>query len=132
MLTLPASLTAQYSIPFVIRNGMPMVQVEVNGEKGFFLVDSGANISAIDVKFATKSNVLMYGAQNGIEGIGGETDIMEVAGLKITIEGNVVKLNVKAVSLSHKFRAQGIIGSDWLITKKAKLDFKTKYIYINQ
>jgi hypothetical protein len=44
------------SVPFEFRAGIPVMQVEVNGEKGWFLFDTGAP-NVISKKFAARLNL---------------------------------------------------------------------------
>lgn len=128
-------VTQQIEIVFSMSSGLPLVEMELNGKKAKFLVDSGAMRSVLNI-----SNAEAYGYK-----------YIPVSGLNFTGAGGaeikgglisdaVVKINDKTLQirfraldmdgLSKQLGVVGIIGSDYLDYADYVLDYKNDVIYI--
>jgi len=120
------------SIDFVISGGLPMIKCELNGKVGYFLIDTGANISIIDEGVTNKYNVTIYSFLDlTVDGIGGENPLYQTNNTKLTYKGQVMRVNFKSTDLSNltnHLGFVGIIGSDFLIQNKIIIDYKNKVI----
>jgi len=120
------------SMDFVVSGGLPMVKCELNGKVGYFLIDTGANISVIDEGVTSKYNVFIYSFLDmTVDGIGGKNPLYYTNNTELIYKGQVIRINFKSTDLSNLTNHLGfigIIGSDFLIQNKMIIDYKNKVI----
>lgn len=113
-------------IPFTLENNLPMIEGTINGYPATFLVDTGANISIINLRY------LGYGysttrTPNTVNGIGGEVIKYDLRDVLIEVNGTIINVEVSGLVLSNHHWV-GVIGTDWLIKNKKIIDFEKKII----
>lgn len=133
MVILQASLLAvkAQETKFKICNGLPVIELTVNGVKGDFIIDTGSNASALDIDFAKKALVILENEDVQINGLGGEVIGYDVVGAKTHFMGSRIKMNFKAIKIKT-LNVDGIVGSDFLADNMVVLDYKNKTIKTNR
>lgn len=99
------SLLASVSqwIPFKDHNGHVKIPVSVSGIDGYAILDTGANISAINNSFILKHDLsFIQGEKFNIKGVHGERKARFLRDIEVTMFGKPVKFRELApVSLGH-------------------------------
>ncbi len=127
---LEAKRTEDVTIPFQLINGMIIMNLEVDGKKGAFLLDTGADAILIDgiPKNTTGEEVSTLGGEVAVE-------MTELEHLKI---GSLVQYGVAAQVMSLSLLEQnlgidlfGIIGGAYFMPRSLYMDFTTSIITIS-
>jgi hypothetical protein len=116
-------------IPFEYRDGLIWVKVKLAGNTRplNFLLDSGASVSAVDLRTARTSG-LHLGDPQPLEGVGGCGVGYSVKDLRGSLEGNALPKSVLAIDLGpvsetcHQ-HIDGILGVDFFRDRIVRLDF---------
>lgn len=121
------------------RGGLPFVEIEINGNKAEFLLDTGANMSYINSskigEFGIRVNENAPGVNlTGVGGKGGETSGLHYFKISkndtINMPNNV---NFRTTDLSNiGIKVDGIIGSDYLRKNNALIDYKTNIVTLGR
>lgn len=124
-------------------NKKPIIQAEINGKKGYFLVDTGSDISVInssDLKRYKLEAYKTYGNHRRAIGFNGEkTAVMRVKNVEV-IFGERFDHNefysldlsevIKTIEAKTYMRIQGIIGSDLLTKYNCIIDYNQRHIIL--
>lgn len=127
------------SVKFISSNKVPIVQGEVNGQKVFWIIDTGASYSILDVSL---SNTLDFklevsSSQDEIAGVGGVVFPQSTSQVRAKLGGVELDITFKAQDLSAVRRAiqnttginiAGVLGSDWMTRNDIIVDYKYQEI----
>ena len=129
---------SQYDSYFTIKqNNLLFVQLTLNDKSTLFLIDSGASKSFLDIN---KSEYYKFTYTNKpieeIVGIGGLQNIYRVS--NYNIKGMYIEfLGINLEELSPYFKKDnlkiaGLIGSDYLLLRKAIIDYENSRLYLKK
>ena len=112
--------------------GMPLVRLLVNGHEGYFLVDTGANVSIIDEKFAKEVEAVETETTlSATTSIGGDTPVKRSYLVSFTIGGTCISdIPCAESDLSSAndflgdsgYRLDGLLGMNVMIPLHAVVD----------
>lgn len=137
------SLTAQFSENIRIKSlsSKPIVQVEINGKKGYFIVDTGSDISIINTTQLRRYDLeskKVYNTDRRAIGINGRTEgVMKIDKVKVDLSESFAhdtfySLNIDRIATSIEaktnYRIVGIIGADVLIKYNCIIDYNQRHI----
>ena len=121
----------------------PIVQADVNGKKGYFLVDTGAEISVIntaDLQRFKLEAAKIYGDHKRAIGFNGETtSVMRIKNAEVTFgelydHKDFYSLDLANLILSIEaktgIRIHGIIGTDVLTKYNCVIDYNQRQIVL--
>lgn len=129
---------SQYESYFTIKqNNLLFVQLILNDKPTLFLIDSGASKSFLDINKAEnyKFNYVNQPIEKYV-GIGGLQSIYVVSDYKI--KGmNIEFLGISLEELSPYFKKDnlkiaGLIGSDYLLSRNAIIDYENSRLYLKK
>ena len=114
-------------------NDLLFLEVTINDKKANLLLDTGANLSALD-----SSNSKKYGYSveedmlSSIAGIGGTASGIIVTDAKVLYDGKLkIEPEFKALKLKNiHHKIDGILGSDYLIKNSATVDYKNSLLIL--
>ncbi|MEO1255577.1 MAG: retropepsin-like aspartic protease [Bacteroidota bacterium] len=119
----------------------PIVQAEINGKKGYFLVDTGADISIInasDLKKYKLETAKIYGDHKQAIGFNGnKTCVMKVKNAEVRFESEFDHKNfysfditsvVRVIEAKTNLKISGILGSDWLMKYNCVIDYSQRRV----
>lgn len=123
-------------------NFIPIVEGTLNGHKCYFLLDTGASISILDINQTKNYNVRKFvGDDVGVVGYGGVTMVnydlenysIYLGNVKLTedFQGKDIGTIVKTISKQTNYKIVGIIGNNNIATNDFILNFKTGEIIKN-
>lgn len=135
-----------HAIPFTQNAvGHLLVEVIINGQKGAFILDTGAGNTIVDTKQATRLQLLLQKDNSSFEGAGAGGQGLEV----IPSEGNKVEIGTYLLPnftlcvmslFEHVGQAlakagvheelSGVLGVDILIPGKAIIDYSAMTLYL--
>ena len=112
-----------YTHEFVERDFLPIVEGKLNGKLAYFLLDTGASISILDLKESARYRVNKGNISDiGIGGYGGITsDVTELKNVKVTLGQETLKKDfsgkdigylVVAIKNITGYSVVGIIGNN--------------------
>jgi hypothetical protein len=105
------------------------VDVEVGGQRGLFLLDTGAAASVLDPRFAEAAHVRL-GRRREIEGRGGDVGARQAEPVRLSLPGGPdARVEPLVTDLSDASRAMGvplagILGEDFLRGFVVALDYR--------
>lgn len=129
---------APNEIELVSSNGLYFIELKVNGNKGKFLLDTGANLSYVDYRKLGKYKLRIkdVNIETELTGIGGtaekvyhlyEFDMTKNSGVELPNN-----IEFRSTDLSKtKLRMDGIIGWDYLKKNKAVIDYNNNTLVLN-
>jgi hypothetical protein len=119
----------------------PIIQAEINGKKGYFLVDTGSDISIINSSQLKRYKLEahpVYGNSNKAVGMSGQTICpKKVRNINVVFaedfnHRNFLTLNidgvVKSIEAKTSYRIDGIIGADVLLKYHCIIDYNQRLI----
>jgi hypothetical protein len=117
------------TIPFELANNHIYIKVLVNGkDSAYFVLDTGAGASCIDLAFANRSGLEAVGKFEA-KGVGGSEDAgfleiqsLELEGLKMSKQ-KVVSLNLSPMDIYEGREMDGILGYDFLSRFVFEIDY---------
>ncbi|MFK7807565.1 MAG: aspartyl protease family protein [Saprospiraceae bacterium] len=127
---LEAKKKSSMEVPFEMVNGMIVMKLEVNGEKGSFILDTGADAILVDGNPAENEG-------NGFSTLGGtvESGITQLKKLKM---GSYIKYDVAAQVINLKTLEQnlgidlyGIIGGGYFNPYSLEIDFTNSIVTLS-
>jgi hypothetical protein len=119
-----------------------LVEVSINGESGYFIIDTGAQATVIHQESAEKFNLVQENEAPNTEatGVGGSIRTRSYPIESLIIEGNAVSLSsVYSMDLSHVVDAlnplteekiDGVIGQDIMEVHEAIIDTASNTVYL--
>ena len=120
----------------------PIVQGEINGKKGYFLVDTGADISVInstELKRYGLTEKKTYGNRRAMGFNGAEESVMKVHNIDVMFDdqfdhNTFYSLNletiVRSINAKTNLKISGILGSDWLMKYNCIIDYNQRRIIL--
>jgi hypothetical protein len=117
------------------KNGLIFVDVQVNGENGVFLLDTGAAASVFDPRFADAAGVHL-GRARQIEGRGGDVAARQGQAVQLALAGGPqARIEPVITDLSEASSAMGvplagILGEDFLQGFVLTLDYRDQSVAI--
>ena len=111
----------------------------LNGKKAKFLVDTGANISVLDINQANKYGFTYKGINQTVVGIGGHSNRYRIYNANLYAKsGQRILISFGGSDMGIVFNAMaedglhvvGIIGSDFLMNADAVIDYNTKTLQL--
>jgi hypothetical protein len=131
--------TTSYQIRFISANKIPVIECVLNGKRAFFIVDSGASVSVLDL--AQDDFYKFYSVPLDEEGAGygGPARFYSVQGVRVMVGSRLLKVQFRSQNLSsivdlikqHEgVRIAGILGSDVWKDLDAVIDYKKQLIVI--
>jgi|SRR5699024_7467446 len=141
MLTMSCNKTnlGESELGIKTRGGLPFIEIEINGNKAEFLLDTGANMSYINSKKIGDFGILINRNAPGVNltGVGGSGGITSGV-YKFNIKKNDTtelpnNINFRTTDLSNiGIKVDGIIGSDYLRKNNALIDYKTNIVTLGR
>lgn len=135
LLAIACSSTPRH--PIVYYGGSPWGQASVNGQQGFFLVDTGASVTVIDTLLAEKLGARQLGSQT-VVATTGELRLPMVHASEVRFAGRSHHDRILTVQDLAGFRApggrrqSGLIGSDFLLEYNVILDNRDSLIALSR
>lgn len=122
---------------------LPIVQGTLNGHKAYFLLDTGASVSILDLNQSKKYGFKSQGTSNdAIAGYGGvDTQIHEVSNVKVIIgdipmvsgfNGKDIGYIVSGIQNITGYKVVGILGNNNISSAGFILDFNQSKIFLNE
>ena len=121
----------------------PIVQAEINGKKGYFLVDTGADISIINSTDLKKYKLIQsktYGSNKRAIGFNGDQEtVMRVKNVDVQFNNQFnhktfysmnIGLIVRTIEAKTGLKISGILGSDWLMKYHCIIDYNQRRIVL--
>lgn len=117
----------------------PIVKLNINGKIKCFMIDSGSSVSIIEPNVAKTDSVFPdhYLYNVSINSISGE-DTQGTQVYKLRIEGKPVVFYERDLHPINRIyedwgiKIYGILGADFLIQRKAVIDYNKRQLIINQ
>lgn len=119
----------------------PIVLATVNGQKGYFLVDTGSDISIINSQVLEKYNleeIKVHGDHKRAIGFNGtQTNVMKIKNVNMLIGDNFdhnqfysfnLTCIVKSIEAKTNLRITGIIGTDLLMKYNCVIDYSQRHL----
>ena len=129
----------QPSFAFEIHDHMLIVNGQVNGKSGKFIIDTGAGVSLLDLNQAKKYefNYFKDNSNDRLTGFGGRSQLLETSTVFFQLKGAFDRpikfytsdLNGLNSTLSHKtpyIQILGALGADFLDRYKAVIDYRKR------
>ena len=121
-------------IPFQFHDGLIWIDVKIgqNRETYHFLLDSGANVSVIDLALAKKLGVKL-GRQVAVQGVQSEVagywrSSLAAAANGMVLPRDYLALDLSALSGECKTPIDGLIGMDFFKDRVTEIDFESSRI----
>lgn len=130
-------------IPLTIRANIILVKLLVNNQPATFIVDTGASVSLLDRKQATKYNFTCFERY-------GSGEINSLSGINAMLPTSGIRLGYDLLRLrkfrfygsdfdalqnyfaKRNIRILGIVGADFLIKNSAVIDYQNKKLKIKK
>ncbi|MFK7954423.1 MAG: aspartyl protease family protein [Ekhidna sp.] len=119
----------------------PIVKVDINGKKAFFLVDTGADISVINSgsieKYDLEESKIYSNSARAISFNGNTSSVMRVKNAQLTLAENFDHQDFFSMDLSRlievikaktTIRITGILGADLLLKYHCIIDYNQRQI----
>lgn len=128
-----------YRHEFVQRDYLPMVEGTLNGKKAYFLLDTGASVSILDLKASSMYGVNDLGEDDiPISGYGGtSTGVSRLSNVDVKL-GNLKSVDkflgkdigylIKTIKNATGYQIVGIIGNNNIAGDNMILDFENNMI----
>ena len=131
-----------HEIPITIRSNIILISLTVNNLPAKFIVDTGASVSLVDMKQASKYDFICFDTF-------GSGEINSLAGINALLPTSRVRLAYEYIKLKksrfygsnfeplHEYFSKrniqvlGIVGADFLIKNNAVIDYKNKKLILN-
>ena len=132
-----------HEIPLTIRANIILIKLLVNNRPANFIVDTGASVSLLDRKQASKYNFVWFEEY-------GSGELNSLAGINSMLPTGGIRLSYDLLTFRkfrfygsnfdplHSYLAKrnihvlGIVGADFLIRNKAVIDYKNKKLTIKK
>jgi Aspartyl protease len=131
-------LFAATPIPFEFRDGMIWLKVAVagRGEPLYFLLDSGAGASVLDLAAAQRLG-LKLGSRQNVQGVHSRSIAYRVDGLvahaaSVAIPSSLLAVDLSGPSRGCHQRIDGLLGADFFRNRIVQIDFAAQTIRLLQ
>jgi len=132
----------QTPLKFQVWDNIIYLDVEVNGKKARFIVDTGAALSLIDANQSKfyGFDVTQLDHTNFIQGFGSKNQLLATSHIKVRYRDLDLKgLKFRGSDLSHlndflqprNIKILGILGSDYLARENAIIDYERRALILN-
>lgn len=120
----------------------PIVELNLNGKKAYFILDTGADISVLHSAVAERfgyQTVKNYARYTAVGLSNQQNDMLRVKNAQVTLEEGAVQAKFYATDMQHivsavrertNFEIVGIIGSDIMRDYGFVIDYKTRTVKI--
>lgn len=128
-------------VKFIDYKNLPIVKGTINGKIAYFIVDTGATISVLDLNQASEFGYRSHPFKNNynVESLGDKNDFNTVVDFKVFVGGidfrgdyftkDISRL-VTAINENNKVIITGIIGSNILKKNGIIIDYHTMSLYM--
>lgn len=126
-------------IKFMSANKIPVIEGKINGKRAYFIVDSGASVSVLDIAQDDYYNFNSMPLDEEAAGYGGVVKFYQVIAVRVAVGPSIVRTQFRSQDLSsivelirqHEgVRISGILGSDVWKDLDALIDYKNRSIAI--
>ena len=126
-------------IKFMSANKIPVIEGKINGKRAYFIVDSGASVSVLDIAQDDYYNFNSMPIDEEAAGYGGVVKFYQVIAVRVAVGPSIVRTQFRSQDLSsivelirqHEgVRISGILGSDVWKDLDALIDYKNRSIAI--
>ena len=129
------NLIPENTVRFVTVNNIPAINLNINGKNAFFLIDTGASNSLIDIDSAKEYNFICENLhKKTITSVGSSIiKIYKTENIKAYYNEIVFDIEFKAMDLTHlknNMSVLGVIGADWLNKNNIIIDYKRKILWL--
>ncbi len=122
----------QVRLPFHLKNGLIYLEATLNGQKGYFMLDSGCPIVLLNRKYAPKVQGEALSSFSGLNGAMNDVRLSEVENLNIgSLEINNHLLASSPME-EMDFPFFGLIGYEVLKTYTMTLDYKHQVVTLEK
>ena len=136
-LMVSSGLQAQDTIPFLKSRSscLPIVQLKLNGQIAYFLLDSGSEITVINSSVKNQFNFLVKessGENNNIDWSGNSIEVKDVLSATLDVGSTIITTGLRTAELDPLLRqvgsrtrvnVVGILGSDILRRAALVVDY---------
>lgn len=143
---IPSPLEKRDSIIFTQTNysDLPFIKTKINNKEVYFLLDTGADQSLIDLNLLNKYGLIAEeNLSEVMSGIGGIKSIYNITNLKnITINETKYPIEFKSIDLKNVIYSLnkglkldnliGILGSDFFEENGILIDYRRNYLFITK
>jgi len=129
--------SSEREIPFYNNSKVPIIEGILNGKKAYFIVDSGASISILDINQSREYSFNCLDLENTVVGFGGKSTYYTLSNVNVDLKliptisefkGNDLKLLVKTIDKHTNVKIVGILGSDIFKKNEIQIDYFTNSI----
>ena len=129
--------SSEREIPFYDNSKVPIIEGILNGKKAYFIVDSGASISILDINQSREYSFNCLDLENTVVGFGGKSTYYTLSNVNVDLKliptisefkGNDLKLLVKTIDKHTNVKIVGILGSDIFKKNEIQIDYFTNSI----
>jgi hypothetical protein len=129
--------SSEREIPFYDNSKVPIIEGILNGKKAYFIVDSGASISILDVNQSKEYFFDCLDLESTVLGFGGKSTYYTLSNVNVDLKliptitefkGNDLKLLVKTIDKHSGVKIVGILGSDIFKKNGIQIDYFTNSI----
>lgn len=115
------------------------IRMKLNNRDATLLLDTGAASSLLDINQANDYNFKFYVTNDNFMGVGGSSPRYKVSKYKFDHDTTTLKVYPLGANLKHLvesfsengIKITGILGSDFLITHDAIIDYKNQNLIIH-
>ena len=133
----------EFVLPFHLVSRLIIVEAKIDSQSGYFILDTGASNSCIDVNLAEKFKLAVEDSDTKAAGAGAtDMDTKVSTNNKLFLKKwsyncfNIVLFDLTHVNtalIAHKAKAvDGIIGADILEKGEAIIDYKKKRLFLKK
>ncbi|HEX8245276.1 MAG TPA: aspartyl protease family protein [Longimicrobium sp.] len=119
-------------IPFVLRGDHVLLDVTVNGVRGWLILDTGSSVSSVDAAWArSAANVRVLPGRAQVQGSGnvaitlGQADSIRVGPVEMR-DVMVALVPLDAVSRAHGIPVRGTLGFDFISRYVVEIDYAAR------
>jgi hypothetical protein len=136
-ITLSCVESSEREIPFYDNSKVPIIEGILNNKKAYFIVDSGASISILDINQSKEYSFDCLDLENTVVGFGGKSTYYTLSNVNVDLKliptitefkGNDLKLLVKIIDKHSHVKIVGILGSDIFKKNGIQINYSTNSI----
>jgi len=115
---------------FYIYKGLPVIDVDINGNKTKLLIDTGSTSSFLDLNSSSELGFQYTMIGSGVTGVNGTTNVGLVKNVKVLINEKRTNIKFKTVDLKaiDRLNVSGILGNDYFVKNNLVIDYEEKRI----